>query len=135
MLQVLGILTTNLIKSDTPFFIIVPTEGEYPLGHLFMSVTFGAPDNYWTEFLRFEVAQFECGYNAIIGTPRLPMFRAIPHYPYMILKMSGPQGIIIVRSDFQGAVECYWGHPNGPHCQTPDSIMAASNEHRHIAKG
>jgi hypothetical protein len=28
---------------------------------------------------------------------------AIPHYSFMILKMLGPQGIITVRTDFQGA--------------------------------
>jgi hypothetical protein len=48
---------------------IVPTEGEYPLGHIYMPVTFGTPENYRTEFLRFEVANFDCGYNAIIGRP------------------------------------------------------------------
>src|SRR5689334_12696430 len=32
---------------------------------------------------------------------------AIPHYTYMILKMPGPQGIITVRADFQGAAECF----------------------------
>jgi hypothetical protein len=36
-------------------------------------------------------------------------FMAIPHYPYMILKMPGPQGIIIVHADFQDAAECFWG--------------------------
>jgi hypothetical protein len=34
---------------------------------------------------------------------------AIPHYPYMILKMPGPQGIITMRADFQGAAKCFWG--------------------------
>jgi hypothetical protein len=34
---------------------------------------------------------------------------AIPHYLYMILKMSGPQGIITVRADFQGVAECFQG--------------------------
>jgi hypothetical protein len=74
-----------------------------------MSVTFGTPENYRTEFLRFEVARFDCGYNAIIGRPGLAKFMAIPHYPYMILKMPGPQGIITVRADFQGAAECFRG--------------------------
>jgi hypothetical protein len=32
---------------------------------------------------------------------------AIPHYTYMVLKMSGPQGIITMRADFQGAAECF----------------------------
>jgi hypothetical protein len=82
------------------FLGIVPTEGEYPLGHIYMSVTFGTPENYRTEFLRFEVANFDCGYNAIIGRPGLAKLMAIPHYTYMILKMPGPQGIITVRADF-----------------------------------
>jgi hypothetical protein len=97
------------LPSDTPrlFFDIVPTEGEYPLEHIYMPITFGTPENYRTEFLRFEVASFDYGYNAIIGRPELAKFMAIPHYSYMILKMPGPQGIITVRADFQGAAECF----------------------------
>jgi hypothetical protein len=105
--QGLGAHLKELHKSDTPFFGIVPTEGEYPLGHIYMPVTFGTPENYRTEFLRFEVANFDCGYNAIIGRPGLAKFMAIPHYTYMILKMPGPRGIITVRADFQGAAECF----------------------------
>jgi hypothetical protein len=103
----LGVALKELHESDTPFFGIVSTEGEYPLGHIYMPVTFGTPENYRTEFLRFEVASFDCGYNAIIGRPGLTKFMAIPHYSYMILKMPGPQGIITVRADFQGAAECF----------------------------
>jgi hypothetical protein len=55
------------------------------------------------------VARFDYEYNAIIGRPGLAKFMAIPHYPYMILKMSGPQGIITVHADFQGAAECFRG--------------------------
>ena len=106
-LQGLEVHLKELHESDTPFFGIVPTEGEYPLGHIYMPVTFGTPENYRTEFLRFEVANFDCGYNAIIGRPGLAKFMAIPHYTYMILKMPGPQGIITVRADFQGAAECF----------------------------
>jgi hypothetical protein len=106
-LQGLGVTLKELHESDTPFFGIVPTEGEYPLGHIYMPVTFGNPENYRTEYLRFEVANFDCGYNAIIGRPGLAKFMAIPHYTYMILKMPGQQGIITVCADFQGAVECF----------------------------
>jgi hypothetical protein len=55
-----------------------------------MPVTFGTLENYRTEFLRFEVASFNYGYNAIIGRLGLAKFMAIPHYSYMILKMSRP---------------------------------------------
>jgi hypothetical protein len=34
---------------------------------------------------------------------------AILHYPYMIRKMPGPQGIITMHADFQGAAECFLG--------------------------
>jgi hypothetical protein len=106
-LQTLGVAIDDLTESDNPFFGIMPTEGEYPLGHIYMFVTFGTPENYRTKFLRFEVARFDCRYNAIIGRSGLAKFTAIPHYPYMILKMPGPQGIITVRADFQGAAECF----------------------------
>jgi hypothetical protein len=105
----LGVAPKDLTESDTPFFSIVPTEGEYPLGHIYVPVTFGTLENYRTEFVRFEVARFDCGYNAIIGRPGLAKFMAISHYSYMILKMLGPQGIITVRADFQGAAECFRG--------------------------
>ena len=44
--------------------------------------------------VQYHQGSFDCGYNAIIGRPGLVKFMAIPHYSYMILKMSGPQGII-----------------------------------------
>jgi hypothetical protein len=103
----LGVTLKELHESDTPFFGIVPTEGEYSLGNIYMSVTFGTPENYRTEFLRFEVASFDCGYNAIIGRPGLAKFMPIPHYSYMILKVPRPQGIITVCADFQGVAKCF----------------------------
>jgi hypothetical protein len=76
-----------------------------------MLVTFDTLDNYRTEFLHFEVARFDCGYNSIIRRLRLAKFMAIPHYLYMILKMPEPQGIITVRADFQGAQSAF-GEPS-----------------------
>jgi hypothetical protein len=108
-LQALGVAIEDLTKSDTPFFGIVLTKGECPLGHIYLSITFGTLENYRTEFLRFEVAHFNCGYNAIIGRPGLAKFMTIQHYPYMILKMPRPQGIITVCADFQGAAKCFRG--------------------------
>jgi hypothetical protein len=90
-LQALGVDIDDLTESNTPFFGIVPIKGEYPMGHIYMYVTFGTLENYRTEFLRFEVACFDCGYNTIIGRPGLAKFMAIPNYLYMILKMPRPQ--------------------------------------------
>jgi hypothetical protein len=45
-LQGLGVALKEHHESDNPFFGIVLTEGEYPLGHIYMPVTFGTLDNY-----------------------------------------------------------------------------------------
>ena len=45
-LQALRVTVDDLTELDTPFFDIVLTEGEYPLGHIYMSVTFGTLENY-----------------------------------------------------------------------------------------
>jgi hypothetical protein len=121
----LGVALKELHESDTPFFDIMPNKGEYLLGHINMPVTFGTIENYRTEFLRFEVASFDCGYNATIDKPGLAKFMAIPHYSYMILKMFGPQGIITVRADFQGAAECFWGAIQAALTTKPSTVSFA----------
>lgn len=58
-----------------------------------LPVTFGSLDNYRTEFIKFEVADFDSSYHAIFGRPVLAKFMAVPHYPYLLLKMLGPNGV------------------------------------------
>ena len=76
-----------------------------PLGQITLPVTFGTPLNYRTEFIKFEVADFESSYHAILGRPALAKFMAIPHYPYLLLKMPGPSGVLSLRSDLKRAVQ------------------------------
>jgi hypothetical protein len=71
------------------------------------------------------VARFDYGYNDIIGRPGLAKFKAITHYLYMILKMSGPHGIITVRADFQGAAECLRGAIQTAHTAGPSVALPA----------
>jgi hypothetical protein len=109
ILKALGISITDLHESDTPFFGIVPTEGEYLLHHTSQPMMFGMPDNYHNEFLRFEVVRFNYAYNAIIEGLELAKFMVAPHYSYMMLNMLGPQGIITMKADCQASTECYRG--------------------------
>ena len=83
----------------------MPGDGEYLLGHISLLVTFGTPENFRTETLRFEVATFN-SYNAIIGRPGLAKFMAVPHYSYLVVKMPAPRGVISVRADFKGMADC-----------------------------
>ncbi|WVZ58726.1 hypothetical protein U9M48_008966 [Paspalum notatum var. saurae] len=98
---------------DTLFFGIVPGAGEYPLGHIYLPVAFGTAENFRIETLRFEVPTFNCVYNAIIGRPGLAKFMAIPHYPYLVLKMLALGGALFIRADFKGAIHAR-GHADGP---------------------
>lgn len=72
-------------------------------------MTFDTPNNYQTVSLRFEMARFNCAYNTVIRRLGLAKFMVIPHYSYMMLKMLGPQGIITMKANFQGAIGCYCG--------------------------
>jgi hypothetical protein len=57
-------------------------------------VTFRTRENYRTEYMQFKVADFETVYNVLLVRLALTKFIKIPHYAYMVLKMSGPHGVI-----------------------------------------
>ena len=77
-----------------------------PLGQITLSVTFGTPSNYRIEFIKFEVADFDSSYHAILGRPALAKFMAIPHYLYLLLNMLGPNGVLSLWSDLKRAFDC-----------------------------
>jgi hypothetical protein len=54
-----------LTPTDVPFYGIVLGKVTMPLGQITLQVTFETPDNYRTEFIKFEVADFESSYHAI----------------------------------------------------------------------
>jgi hypothetical protein len=46
-----------------------------------LPVTFGeSRDNYRTEYVKFEVADFETSYHAILGRLAITKFMEVPHY-------------------------------------------------------
>jgi hypothetical protein len=82
-----------LVPSKSPFYSIVP-------------VTFGTRENYRTEFIKFEVANFESSYHAILDRPALAKFMAVPHYVYLLLKMPGLSGVLTLRGDLKKSYDC-----------------------------
>nr|ABA97550.1 retrotransposon protein, putative, Ty3-gypsy subclass [Oryza sativa Japonica Group] len=97
---------TELKPSNAPFHGVIPGLSATPLGQITLPVTFGTRENFRTENICFEVADFETAYHAILGRPALAKFMAVPHYTYMMMKMPGPRGIISLRSDIKQAVTC-----------------------------
>ena len=47
------------------------------------------------------MADFESSYHAIFGWTALAKFKAIPHYLYLLLKMSSPNGVLSFRGDLK----------------------------------
>jgi hypothetical protein len=96
----------SITPIGVPFYGIVPSKAAMPLRPITLPVTFGKPTNYQTELIQFEVADFETSYHAILGRPALAKFMAIPHYPYLLLKMLGPHRILLLRGDLKHAFDC-----------------------------
>jgi hypothetical protein len=90
-----------LTPSKAPFYGIVPGNVETPLGSVVLPVTFGTKDNYRTEYIKFEVADFDSSYHAILGRSPLAKFMAVPHYVYLLLKMPGRTGVLRLRRDLK----------------------------------
>ncbi|XP_039803705.1 uncharacterized protein LOC120667767 [Panicum virgatum] len=62
--------------------------------------------NFQTEYIKFEVADFKSSYHAILGRPALAKFMEVPHYVYMLLKMPGNTGVLSLRGDLLKSFEC-----------------------------
>jgi hypothetical protein len=100
-------ITHMLTKSNTPFYGIVPGNTAIPLGSVVLPVTFGkSQDNYRTEYIKFEVADFDTSYHAILGRPAIAKFMAVPLYTYLVLKMSSPAGVLSLQGDLKISHDC-----------------------------
>jgi hypothetical protein len=108
-----------------PFHGIVPGVAATHVGQITIPVTFGTRENFYTQNLQFDVADFETAYNAFftknlhfdvadfetayntfLGLPTLSKFMVIPHYAYLVLKMPGPHGVIPIKGDVKRAFDC-----------------------------
>src|SRR6185295_8478555 len=95
-----------LTPSKAPFYGIVPGNSSTPIGSVTLPVTFGIEQNFRTEYIKFEIADFESSYNAILGRPVLAKFMAVPHYVYLLLKMPGNTGVLSLCGDLLKSFEC-----------------------------
>jgi hypothetical protein len=100
-------ITHMLTKSTSPFYDIVPGNAAIPLGSVVLPVTFGETrENYRTEYIKFEVADFETSYHAILGRPAIAKFMAVPHYTYLVLKMPSPARVLSLQGDLKISFDC-----------------------------
>jgi hypothetical protein len=96
----------KMTTCDEPFYGVVPGKVVYPICRVCLPVTFGTKENFHTEYLMFEVANFHSSYHAIHGRPMLAKFMAIPHHTYLIMKMPVPNEILSVLGDIMVSYSC-----------------------------
>jgi hypothetical protein len=112
-------ITHMITKSTSPFYGIVPGNVAIPLGSVVLPVTFGETrENYRTEYIKLEVADFETSYHAILGRPAIAKFMTVPHYTYLVLKMPNPAGVL----SLQGYLKISF------YCDTEAVELAATNQ-------
>jgi hypothetical protein len=58
---------SKMTACDEPFYGVVPGKAAFPIGRVCLLVTFGTEENFQTEYLTFEVANFRSSYHAIFG--------------------------------------------------------------------
>jgi hypothetical protein len=108
ILKKMGLDNTHMLtKGSSSFYDIVPGNAAIPLGSVVLLVTFGeSRDNYRTEYVKFEVTDFETSYHAILGRPAIAKFMAVPHYTYLVLKMPSPAGVLSLQGDLRISHDC-----------------------------
>jgi hypothetical protein len=99
-------ISKMLTPSRAPFYGIVLGNVATPLGSVVLLVTFGMKDNYRTEYIKFEVADFESSYHTILNRPALAKYMAVPHYVYLLLKMLGKIDVLMFRGDLKKSYDC-----------------------------
>jgi hypothetical protein len=101
------VITHMLTKCTLPFYCIVPGNAAILLGSVVLQVTFGKTrENYRIEYIKFEVADFETSYHAILGRPAITKFMVVPHYTYLVLKMPSPARVLSLQGDLKISFDC-----------------------------
>ena len=105
-LKVMGVPTRKLQRPENAFHGIVPEKAVRPVGMIALDVIFGEHGNFRKEKLNFEVVDWPSQYNTILARTAFARFMPTPHYAYLVLKMRGPKGIIIVYGNYKKSDNC-----------------------------
>ncbi|XP_025822251.1 uncharacterized protein LOC112898052 [Panicum hallii] len=121
-------ISDMLTPSKALFYRIFPRNTAVSLGKVVLTVT----SRTRTEYIKFEVANFETPYHAILGRPALAKSMAVLHYMYLLFKMPGPNGMLPFRGDLRKSYDCNQETIEyASTTQVPDSaaeVLAASKQ-------
>ncbi|XP_062195282.1 uncharacterized protein LOC133898600 [Phragmites australis] len=101
----LQILRSEL-KPSPSFFGNTIDSSAKPSRQIKLPITFGLPNNFETEKVLFDVADFETTYNAVLGRSTMTQFMVIAYYAYQAIKIPGPKGAITILGNPKMALHC-----------------------------
>jgi hypothetical protein len=84
---------------DSPLWGIIPGKASQPLGQITLPVQFGTTEHFRTDYVNFLVVDFNTSNHAILDRPALAKFKVVPHYTYLVLKMSMEKGIFSLHTN------------------------------------
>jgi hypothetical protein len=118
-------ITDMLTKSVSPFCGIIPGNMAIPLGSVVLPVTFRETrENYRTEYIKFEVADFETSYHAILSRPAVAKFMVVPHYTYLVIKMPSSAGVITLQRGLEDFLQLrYQSRGTRSHQSSSNAMM------------
>jgi hypothetical protein len=91
------------LQPSRPFSGVGPVS-IIPRGCISLSVTYGTPENFYTESVLFDVTEVSLPFNAILGRPAQYQFMTVAHYGYLVLKMLSPNDILKICEDRDAGV-------------------------------
>ncbi|XP_066333927.1 uncharacterized protein [Miscanthus floridulus] len=62
--------------------------------------------HFHVDYVNFLIANFNTAYHAILGRPALAKFMVVPHYTYLVWKMSTEQGVLSLHDNLNVAYNC-----------------------------
>ena len=105
----MGLDFSKISPTKSLFYGIIPGNAAMPLSTISLPVTFGTCENFRTEYIKFEMVDFDASYHAILGRPAMARFMAIHHYIYLLLKMPGSKGVLSLRGNLKKSFDCDQG--------------------------
>jgi hypothetical protein len=95
----MGLNLVELTPVHATFHGIIPEQSSTPIRRIDLEVSSGKRENKHREMLTLEVASFDIGFNCILGMHFLLKFMVVIHAAYVTIKMTGPKGVIVLKSN------------------------------------
>jgi hypothetical protein len=101
-----GLNLKDLTPIHDTFHGVIPGKSSTPIGRIDLEVSCRIGDNKHKEMLMFEIANFDIGYNCILGRPFLLKFITVIHTTYAMMKMLSPKSVIAIKANQCDALAC-----------------------------